>query len=362
MVERLRTGKLIIPSQLQEIQGVTAELIEKEEEKIRKNTTVKIEEILRNSKQRHQEIKTVSANGSIDQLLRNARAIAKTEGSQNTQSTVTTSTNAPDKTVAKTIVIETKKVEKTALQTMSPTVATLEETVEEYALYKVKSGDFLIRIAKSHDMTLAELKELNNIKGSVIRVGQKLKVVSKGKKLNCEPIQLASLSAMAPNPSNKGEIVNIAKTKSKKKTISSKIGSVVKKASSSKRIFNWPLRGRITSKYGMRVHPVHNRWSMHSGVDLAAGKGTSIRSVADGTVKFAGWMGGYGRLVIIKHANGFESRYAHCSRLKVRKGQSVSKGKIIAASGSTGTATGPHLHFEIRKSGKHVNPMLYLKK
>lgn len=123
----------------------------------------------------------------------------------------------------------------------------------------------------------------------------------------------------------------------------------------------WPVYGAIICRFGMRFHPVWHRYQPHLGVDLQAPSRTKIRAAADGVVSFAGWEGGYGYLIKINHGYGYETRYAHNSRLLVFGG-SVRKGQLISLAGSTGVATGPHLHYEVRINGRPVNPVAYLKK
>ena len=112
---------------------------------------------------------------------------------------------------------------------------------------------------------------------------------------------------------------------------------------------------RYTSGFGQRWGRPHN------GVDFAAPNGTPIHTTADGTVSFAGWEGGYGRLIKIRHAFGIETRYAHLSKIRVKKGQRVSRGDRIGDMGNSGNSTGTHLHYEVREGGKAVNPMRYIK-
>jgi murein DD-endopeptidase MepM/ murein hydrolase activator NlpD len=125
-------------------------------------------------------------------------------------------------------------------------------------------------------------------------------------------------------------------------------------ASSSTGIFSWPARGLITSRFGYRGR------ELHTGLDVAVPRGTTVKAADSGVVSFAGWNGGYGYCVIINHKNGYQTLYGHNSKLNVKVGQEVSKGQKIASSGSTGRSTGPHVHFEVRKNGVPQNPQRYL--
>lgn len=118
-----------------------------------------------------------------------------------------------------------------------------------------------------------------------------------------------------------------------------------------------PVSGTITSRFGERSSI---RSSAHTGLDIATKTGTPIKAVAEGIVTFAGTSGSYGKVIKISHGNGVETWYAHCSKLYVKKGEQVSAGDIIAAVGSTGNSTGPHLHLEIRINGTAVNPQKYI--
>lgn len=120
-----------------------------------------------------------------------------------------------------------------------------------------------------------------------------------------------------------------------------------------------PVSGNITSRFGANESI---RDHTHKGLDIAAPNGTTIKAAAGGTVTYAGWMSGYGNLVIISHGNGIQTYYGHCSKLYVSKGKTVDAGDKIAAVGSTGNSTGNHLHFEIRKNGKQINPQTYVYK
>ena len=123
-------------------------------------------------------------------------------------------------------------------------------------------------------------------------------------------------------------------------------------------LYLWPVRGPITSDFGYRY--IFGENNFHRGIDIAAAAGTAINAAADGTVLFAGVKGTYGNLVILSHSNGFLTYYAHCSKLLVNVGDSVTQGQPIAAVGSTGRSTGPHCHFEVRYNGVAKNPLNYL--
>lgn len=123
---------------------------------------------------------------------------------------------------------------------------------------------------------------------------------------------------------------------------------------------SFPSNGPITSVFGWRMHPVLGSNRFHSGMDFGAEYGSPIRAADRGTVIFAGWYGGYGNAVIIDHGNAIITLYGHSSQLYVVEGQVVKRGQAIAAVGSTGLSTGPHLHFEVRYNGEPIDPGAYL--
>ncbi len=118
--------------------------------------------------------------------------------------------------------------------------------------------------------------------------------------------------------------------------------------------FAWPLRGRISSKFGKRGD------RMHEGIDLVARSGTLVRASESGRVIYSGTLGAYGKVVILRHSPAYTSVYAHNRRNRVAKGAYVDKGAVVAEVGATGNATGPHLHFEIRRDDRAQDPLLFL--
>ena len=124
--------------------------------------------------------------------------------------------------------------------------------------------------------------------------------------------------------------------------------------------FIYPCDAPITSGFGWRIHPILGYQKFHSGIDFGAEYGSTIRAADSGTVIYAGWYGGYGNAVIVNHGNGITTLYGHTSQMYVAEGQVVQRGQAIAAVGSTGLSTGPHLHFEVRQNGEPVDPLNYL--
>lgn len=202
-------------------------------------------------------------------------------------------------------------------------------------LYTVKKGENLWDIAKRYKIDVQEIVKVNNL-GSPDRIQPKQMIVLPGAKIIPQPTVAKSSNQKSSS------------TTAKKVTVVSSSGRL-------QRAFQWPVRGRVTSRFGQR-------WGrMHEGIDIGVPSGTPVRAASSGKVTFSGWGGAYGYLVKIDHGNGVETRYGHNSRLLVRQGQTVSAGQAIARSGSTGRSTGPHVHFEIRKSGRAYNPLSYLR-
>lgn len=195
--------------------------------------------------------------------------------------------------------------------------------------HKVKKGETLWRIAKTYNINLKKLKRKNRITNvRSIKPGTMLFIPGAKKTLKVKPF----------SPSIK------------KASLDRRLPSI------RKGFFMWPLKGKLTSRYGIR-----NK-QKHDGIDIAAPKGSPIYAAASGKVIFSGWgPTGYGKMVIIKHNKKLVTVYAHNSKNLVTKNQTVKKGKKIAYVGSTGRASGPHLHFELRVKREPVNPLNYLR-
>lgn len=122
--------------------------------------------------------------------------------------------------------------------------------------------------------------------------------------------------------------------------------------------FMWPVASYVyvSSRFGLRVHPITGQKKSHTGIDIASNQGTAVYASDGGSVTLAGWNGGYGNCIMIDHGNGYVTLYGHLSSISVSVGQTVSQGTTIGAVGSTGNSTGPHLHFEVLKNGTRIDP------
>lgn len=174
-------------------------------------------------------------------------------------------------------------------------------------------------------------------------------------------VKVASTTSTTKKVTSRGSSSTTKKTTSTKTSSSTSTSKTTTKTTSTSlngvKLTVKPVSGIITSRFGSRESI---RSSGHSGLDIAAKKGTNIKAAAGGTVIFAGYSGAYGNVVKISHGSGIKTYYAHCSKLYVKTGDTVSAGDVIAAVGSTGRSTGNHLHFEVVKNGTSVNPQNYL--
>lgn len=261
-------------------------------------------------------------------------------------------------------------------------------------VYKVAKGDNLSKIANRFNTTVAQIQADNKMNDDKLKLGQSLKispnkklyrVVKKSDAAKSKPAEEKtivnhkvkageSLSVLAKkynttisdiiSENRMSNTVVMAGQTIKIPTVKNKNYKITKVSSKKAKSYSWksPTKGWLSSPYGWRIHPIRKKRSFHSGIDLAAPKGTAIYCVAPGRVIYTGTRGGYGKLVIVSHANGLSTRYAHCSQILVKNGQYVKEGQLVGKVGATGVATGPHLHFEVRKNGKTQNPLKFLAK
>ena len=217
--------------------------------------------------------------------------------------------------------------------------------------YEVEKGDNLKKLAKKFNIHENAILDYNNLPDpSYLPIGKDIYIPSKEDFKGFSKVLAKKKLKKTKKSSSKQKKTVSMKKKVKKSFRSSK------KQKTLKGKFTWPLKGVVTSKFGLR-------WGRrHDGIDIAAPKGTPIYSTADGEVLHIKWKHpGYGHLLIIKHGKNFVSIYAHNKNIFVKSGQKVKQGQKIASVGMTGRTTGPHLHFEIRLDNRPVNPLRFLK-
>ena len=205
-------------------------------------------------------------------------------------------------------------------------------------IHHVEAGENLYRISRRYGVDPKKLARVNGIRDvTKLRVGQRLFIPGARHRMTASQRALAEKSLRPANDRSKTR--NLAR-----KTAQAQADLQ----------FAWPVRGRLSSNFGMR------RGRPHEGIDVAASRGTPIYAAESGRVIYSGRKGGYGRVVIVKHAGAYRTVYAHASKLLVKKGSFVERGQKIALVGSTGRSTGPHVHFEIRRRETPHNPLAFL--
>jgi len=217
--------------------------------------------------------------------------------------------------------------------TPAPSPPPQDEAEARGVRHLVQPGQTLWRIARVYGVPLEEIAAANGIEDPTrLNVGQRLLIPGARRVLDVPPAPqpLAGVTGPSPPP----------------RTPPPKAGAGG---------WGWPLDGPLSSSFGAR-----RRHGRHHGIDISAPPGTPVHASRAGRVTFAGDRGAYGRLVVISHPGGFSSWYGHNSSLRVRVGEQVRKGQVIARSGRTGNASGPHLHFEIRRQGRALDPLTLL--
>ena len=232
---------------------------------------------------------------------------------------------------------EFKLVNKSQDENEDEVIIALQNELEiTYKYYEIASNNEVIENVKDEETAeklVNEIKELSNNEVELTINEKTIKAL--------EEIQIDDLEVAKENTVEK---LNIDTTESIADINGIKVATL-------------PVTGTISSRYGVSSKI---RVSTHTGLDIAATTGTPIKVVADGTITFAAYRGSYGYLVKVDHGNGVETWYGHTSKMLVKEGQAVKAGDTIALVGSTGNSTGPHLHFEVRIYGEHVNPQKYL--
>ena len=236
--------------------------------------------------------------------------------------------------------------------------------------YKLEKNDTLAKIAKKYGISVVDIVDYNNINPKKLKAGSTifLKGVTLQKYKDVEGRLIAAQQAKEDKKKNKEK----EKEKPENPPKGAK-GSAPpppppqddddggKSAAYSGAGFAYPVRyAGVSSPFGNRYHPVLKRYILHTGVDLVA-KYVPLRAAKAGVVTFAGNMSGYGKIIIIRHDNGYETRYAHLSVISTNVGEHVNQGDLIGKTGNSGRTTGAHLHFEIRQNGVPENPMKYLR-
>ena len=222
--------------------------------------------------------------------------------------------------------------------------------------YKVLRGDTVIGLSNKYRVKKDLIITQNNIRKNIIKTGEILFIPDAVACAN----QIAFNSGVKKNFDKNYTKNNLPNPESGKAERCELVNN--KKASDVQRqVFSWPLQGEITSAFGRRIDPINKKTKFHCGIDIRAGIGTPVKAAADGEAIFSGWKKGYGRVVILKHTDGYITVYAHNKDNIVSVGAKVKCGELIALSGMSGAVTGPHLHFEIRKYVTPLNPHRFLK-
>ena len=245
--------------------------------------------------------------------------------------------NVENVELSKTPEYELKLVEKTQEENESEIVIALQKELEiTYKYYEIAIDDKVLENVEDKETAeqiVSKIKELSN--------NEKILTINEKTTKDIQNIQTNTLEVAKENIIKQ---LNIDTTKEITNINGVKVATL-------------PVTGTISSRYGVSSRI---RVSTHTGLDIAATTGTPIKVVADGKVTVAQYSGSYGYLVKVDHGNGIETWYGHTSKMYVKEGQEVKAGDVIALVGSTGNSTGPHLHFEIRINGEHVNPQKYL--
>jgi len=261
--------------------------------------------------------------------------------------------------------LEPDSVDKDALQSGALPPIPVSVNIKSYT---VRNGDTVERIAKKFGLRQDTVISANNLQSaSSIRPGLQLRIpnmdgvshkVRSGESLlylaktyAIDMTRIVDANDLASGTINTGQSLFIPNARLSSATLRNFYGER----------FIWPARGRISSSFGYRANPFTGLRTYHSAIDIVVSVGTKVKATNDGTVADTGYNSVFGNYVILKHASGYQSLYAHLSQISVKEGSSISQGSIIGLSGNTGQSTGPHLHFSIFKNGQALDPTKYVK-
>eukprot|EP01047_Picozoa_sp_COSAG01_P004958 COSAG01_NODE_165_length_23303_cov_269.524953_21_plen_312_part_00 len=232
----------------------------------------------------------------------------------------------------------------------------IKKQAEDLQVYNHKIDQLALDI----EYLLAQEKDLNLLLGNIKKRKRKKKKLTSSFKRKYRRLQRQRKSSVFTQVDQKIKLMDQTLANSRRN-----IRYLEKNAQRYKARFAsipsiWPTYGPLLSKYGYRRHPLTKKKQFHKGIDIASRNGSPIKSTADGRVEFSGWARGFGNTVVINHGFGYRTIYAHCSLLKAVRAQKVKKGEVIAFVGSTGRSTGPHLHYEVRRWHKSLQPKTFL--
>lgn len=280
------------------------------------------------------------------------------------------------------------------ISTLEEAIAEVTKEQEKSKIYVVESGDTIGIVAQKNGISTDQLLAMNadilENENTMLHVGDELKVTAPEPELsilkkeeiyyeeyydaeiqyidNDEWYTNEQKTLQQPQEGFRKVIADITYKNNQKidtqivyeDVVADAIPKIVERGTKTPPTYMYPLSGRLSSGFGRRKAPKKGASTYHKGLDFAVPTGTAIRASSGGVVTKAGWGSGYGYCVYIRHPDGKETRYGHCSKVLVKAGQSVKQGDKIALSGNTGVSTGPHLHFEILVGGTQVNPLKYL--
>lgn len=243
--------------------------------------------------------------------------------------------------------VPSKRPQGVQVASIAPTMAQVASPVSSSGHYVVASGDTLSSIAQSAGTNVATLKSLNGLSSDNIRLGQKLMIPG----ADSNAVQVQKVSAPQNDP--------VVQPKAANKSISTIDSSSTASAPANTGVeaLRWPVRGRVVSSYGSNVGGKGN-----DGIDISVPRGSTVKAAENGVVIYAGeGLKEFGKTVLVRHDNGLVTVYGHLDKISVQRGDNVSRGQNVGASGMTGSAKQPQLHFEVRKNTTPVNPMTYLR-